>query len=223
VAMASGMMFSKFARPTSRVLFTKKMVILNRDGKPCLMFRMANQRANDVVEASIRLSVLKEEITSERDRMMRLYDLTLIRSQQPLFRLTWIAMHMIDEASPLYGETEESMQEAGMRFIVTFTGIDGTFASTIHARNTYDAVDIVWGGHFADVISRLPEGRMQLDYSLFDTIEPLRPGEARPTTKPIARHEASYEATARRRADAAPMTNGDAAEATVAPDPSTMG
>jgi inward rectifier potassium channel len=194
VAMASGLMFGKFARPTARVMFTKSMVIGNRDGKPCLMFRMANQRANDVVEAAIRVSVIKEEVTAEGERLRRIYDLKLIRSHQPLFLLTWMAMHMIDESSPLYGETEASMTREGMRFIVTFTGIDGTFATTIHARNMYEASDIVWGGRYADVIGSTPDGRVMVDFGRFDTIEPRRPGEALPTTKPAARHEAAYEA-----------------------------
>jgi inward rectifier potassium channel len=204
VAMASGLMFSKFARPTSRVLFTTQMLIANRDGKPHLIFRIGNQRGNDVVEASIRITVGKQEVTAEGDRLRRLHDLKLTRSQQPLFALTWTVMHPIDEASPLYGETEESLRSSNTNFIIIFTGLDGTFASTVHARRLYSADDIVWGGHFADVTSVLPDGRLLLDFQRFDEIEPLRPDEAKPTTKPERRHEASYDRPMRSLGDAAP-------------------
>jgi len=206
VAMASGLMFSKFARPTARVMFTRNMLISSRDGKPCLVFRMANQRSNDVVEAAIRVSLVREEITAEGDRMRRVHDLKMVRNQQPVFLLTWVAMHMIDESSPLYGETEASMKKQGVRFIITFTGIDGTFATTIHARYMYEAGDIVWGGRFVDVISDTPDGRALLDYGKFDTIEPLRPGEAAPVTKPGGSHEAAYE-----RHQSKTSSNGDPA------------
>src|SRR5205814_3376023 len=85
MAMASGLMFSKFARPTARVLFASKMVIAKRDGKPCLLLRVANGRGNDVVEASLRVSVLKEEVTAEGEKMRRFHDLELLRNQPPLF------------------------------------------------------------------------------------------------------------------------------------------
>jgi inward rectifier potassium channel len=208
VAMASGLMFAKFARPTARVMFSDKLLVSNRDGKPYLIIRMANRRGNDLVEASVRLTVGKEEVTAEGDRLRKLYELKLVRSQQPLFILTWTAMHLIDESSPLYGESEASLRNGNSNIIVTFTGLDGTFSTTVHARHLYFSEDVVWGGHFADVTSTLPDGRLQLDYSRFQEIEPLRPGESVPVTKPESRHEASYEATARKWGDASPPPAG---------------
>ena len=137
---------------------------------------MANRRGNELVEASVRLSMGKQEVTAEGDKLRRLYELKLVRSQQPLFVLTWTALHLIDETSPLYGETEESLRSNNINIIVTFTGLDGTFSTTVHARQLYASEDIVWGGHFADVTSTLPDGRLQLDYTQFHEIEPLRLG-----------------------------------------------
>jgi inward rectifier potassium channel len=170
VAMASGLMFSKFARPTARVLFSSKVIVTPRNGKPCLVMRMANGRGNEIVEATLRISVLKPEVTAEGERMRRFHDLVLTRSQTPLFSLTWMVIHVIDEASPLHGETEASLREMNVRFIVTLTGIDSTFAQTVHARTSYFAEDIVWGGRFIDVTSQLPDGRLQVDYTKFNDV-----------------------------------------------------
>jgi inward rectifier potassium channel len=170
VAMASGLMFSKFARPTARVLFSSKVIVTTRNGKPCLVLRMANGRGNEIVEATLRISVLKPEVTAEGERMRRFHDLVLTRSQTPLFSLTWMVIHVIDEASPLHGETEASLREMNVRFIVTLTGIDSTFAQTVHARTSYFAEDIVWGGRFIDVTSQLPDGRLQVDYTKFNDV-----------------------------------------------------
>ena len=170
MAMASGLMFSKFARPTARVLFSEKMIVSTRNGKRCLVLRMANGRGNEIVEATLRISVLKPEVTEEGEKMRRFHDLTLARSQTPLFTITWTVIHVIDEASPLYGETEASLREMNVRFIVTLTGIDSTFAQTIHARTTYFGGDIVWGGRFVDVTSQLPDGQLQVDYTKFNDV-----------------------------------------------------
>lgn len=181
MAMASGLMFSKFARPTARVIFSSKMIVSTRDGKPCLVLRMANGRANnEIIEATLRISVLKPEVTTEGEKMRRFHDLVLVRSQTPLFTLTWLVIHVIDEQSPLFGETDASLHAMSVRFIVTLTGIDGTFAQTVHARTSYFADDVVWGGRFVDVTSQLPDGRLQVDYTKFNdvVVEPRSSVEA---------------------------------------------
>ena len=132
--------------------------------------RMANGRGNEIIEATLRVSVLKPEVTAEGDKMRRFHDLALTRNQTPLFTLSWTAIHEINESSPLFGETEESLREMSVRFIVTLTGIDSTFAQTIHARTSYVAEDIVWGGRFVDVTSQLPDGRLQVDYTKFNDV-----------------------------------------------------
>jgi inward rectifier potassium channel len=170
MAMASGLMFSKFARPTARVLFSSRVIVTTRNGKPCLVMRMANGRGNEIIEATLRVAVLKPEVTAEGEKMRRFHDLVLTRNQTPLFTLTWMVIHEINEASPLFGETEESLREMSVRFIVTLTGIDSTFAQTIHARTSYFAEDIVWGGRFVDVTSQLPDGRLQVDYTKFNQV-----------------------------------------------------
>lgn len=172
MAMASGLMFSKFARPTARVLFSSKVLISTRNGRPCLVLRTANGRGNELVEATLRISVLKPEITAEGERMRRFHDLVLERSQTPLFTLTWTVIHVIDEQSPLYGETEASLHAMNVRFIVTLTGIDSTFSQTVYARTNYYADDVVWGGRFVDVTTLLPDGRLQVDYTKFHDVMP---------------------------------------------------
>ena len=173
VAMATGLMFAKFSRPTARVLFSDKMVVAPRNGRPTLMLRMANERANDIIEASFRVTVLKGEVSSEGEKMRRMYDIALVRGDTPLFTLTFQALHVIDETSPLHGLTSESIAAGEMRFIVTVTGLDATFATTIHARRIYHAEDIVWNARFADVLSNTPEGQLQLDYGKFHDVVPL--------------------------------------------------
>jgi inward rectifier potassium channel len=177
MAMASGLMFSKFARPTARVIFSKQMVVNRRNGKPCLLLRMANGRGNDVVEASLRVAILKSEVTAEGERMRRFHDLHLQRSQTPLFSVTWVVIHEIDERSPLHGETQASLTADRARLIVTFTGIDGTFSQTVHARMFYEAEDIVWDARFVDVIEPLPTGQIRVDYARFHDVEPLPAAE----------------------------------------------
>jgi inward rectifier potassium channel len=170
VAMATGLMFAKFSRPTARVLFSDRMVVATRDGKPTLMLRLANERGNDIIEASFRMTALMAEISAEGERMRRVHDLALVRGDTPLFTLTFQAMHVIDDKSPLHGISPADLAHGEVRFVVTVTGLDATFGATIHARRIYHADDIVWNARFADVLSNGPDGKLVLDLSRFHDV-----------------------------------------------------
>src|SRR5439155_9491677 len=97
LAMATGLAFAKLSRPTARVLFSRVAVIAPRDGVRSLMLRMANERANQILEAQVHLALARTETTAEGERVRRLYDLELVRTRTPLFVLTWTVIHPIDE------------------------------------------------------------------------------------------------------------------------------
>ena len=175
LAMVTGLVFAKFSRPTARVLFSRVAVITRRDGIPCLMFRMANQRGNQIVEARVHAVFARNETTVEGEPLRRLHDLRLLRDQNALFALTWTAVHPITEDSPLYRATAASLAADEVELIVSLTGLDETFSQTVHARHSYIADEIAWGARFVDILSRLPDGRRQVDYSRFHDIMRTEP------------------------------------------------
>lgn len=173
VAMATGLMFARFSRPTARVLFSRVAVITPHNGLPTLMLRVANERRNQILEAQIGLSLLRDEVTMEGLSIRRFYDLKLLRSQTRTFALSWIVMHVIDEDSPLYGATPESLEEVQTDIVVTLTGIDETVSQTVHARHYYITDEILWNMRFVDIFSKKPDGRRVLDFNRFHDVMPL--------------------------------------------------
>jgi inward rectifier potassium channel len=172
VAMATGLMFAKFSRPSARVVFSRNAVITNREGIPTLMFRMANERGNRIVEASVRVVLVRNETTSEGEKLRRFYDLPLTRSQTALFAFTWSAMSPITETSPLFGETTTSLEDSEAELVISLVGIDETLSQTIHARHYYAADDVLFGRRFVDILASLPDGRRSFDYSRFHDLLP---------------------------------------------------
>ncbi len=168
--VVTGLVFAKFARPTARVVFSDRALMTTRDGVPSFVFRMANLRRNQIVEARARVVLARNETTREGDRIRRLHDLPLVRSESPLFALTWMATHRITPDSPLAGATAASLVESNAEIVISLTGIDETLSQTIHARWSYLPHDIVWGGRYADVLTDLPDGRRRVDYSRFHDI-----------------------------------------------------
>lgn len=180
-AVATGLVFAKASRPSASVLFSTPVVITRIDGKPVLQFRAGNARGNDIVEASMRVAALLDEVSAEGDRMRRLHELRLTRARSPIFTLTWSVMHVLDEDSPLAHLTPKNLDDELVSIVVTLTGHDSTYAQTVHARHMYVPDDVRFGHRFVDVLSTLEDGRLLVDYAKFHDTEP-QPADAPVTT-----------------------------------------
>jgi len=172
-AIVTGLMFAKFSRPTARVLFSRVAVVAPFNGIATLMFRAANERRNQILEAQMRMNLVRNEVTTEGQSMRRFYDLKLVRSRTSIFSITWTVMHTIDETSPLYGATTDSLVKVEAEIVITFTGIDETVSQAIHARHSFSAQKILWNMRFVDILSRTPDGKVSIDYDRFHDVVPV--------------------------------------------------
>ncbi len=167
LAVVTGVIYTKFSRPTARLMFSNVAVICPYNGVPHLMLRIANERGNRIADAVASLTLLRLEVSSEGMKMRRFYDLSLLRNKVPFLQLTWTLMHPIDEKSPLYGLTEKQCKEDDTEIILSITGLDETLSQAIHARYSYLADEILFNHMFEDVIGRMEADRIEINYSLF--------------------------------------------------------
>lgn len=167
IALSAGVVFARVSRPTARMMFSDIAVIGPRNGVPSLMFRVANQRSNQIVEARIMVALLRSEHTTEGEEVRRFHDLKLERSRSPVFALSWTVIHAIDADSPLFGVTRESLESGEAMIICSITGIDETFAQQVYARFVYSPHQIRWNARFADIMLRRDDGSQAIDYSRF--------------------------------------------------------
>ena len=175
VAVTTGLTFARFSRPTARVLFSRVVTVSPYDGVPTLSVRLSNSRRNQILEAEVSLTLLRRELTREGQSMRRFYNLALARAHTPVFSLSFTAMHPIDEHSPLYGATPESLAEMAAELLVTVTGLDETMSQTIHARTSYGAEEILFGHKFKDMFGLTESGRPVIDFTVFHEVEPIHP------------------------------------------------
>jgi inward rectifier potassium channel len=173
IAVVTGLIFSKFARPTARVMWSRHIVFIERDGGRQLMFRMANERNNQIVDAQLRLVLARDHISSDGELMRRFYDVPLMRDRSLLFQLSWTAIHHINDDSPLAGMTPDEMRAESMQLICSLTGIDETSAQQVHSRHAYRPDDFVWDQRFADIIGHTEDGGRFIDYAHFDRLVPM--------------------------------------------------
>lgn len=171
VAIATGMAFSRFSRPTARVLFSKNLVISNINGKRTLMFRMGNARHSQIIDAQVKVVMTRPEVTTEGQSMRRIYDLQLVRSSSPLFSLSWTVMHEITPESPLYEMEEKVLMSREINFIISMTGIDDVFSQTIYDRYMYWGDSLLLGKRFVDVMGIESNGEAYIDYNCFHKVK----------------------------------------------------
>jgi len=111
----------------------------------------------------------------------RYYPLTLERPGVVFLPLTWTVVHPIDERSPLYGETPESLSRSRAEFLVLLKGFDETFSTTVQTRTSYTPEEVIWGARFAnaftvDAAERFAGSvrgakKVAVDMRLFDKVE----------------------------------------------------
>lgn len=171
VALNTGLAFAKFSRPSARVIFSHQALIAPYDGVPTLMFRMGNGRSTQIVDASIEVVALKPYTSLEGHSMRRFMPIQLERNHSPVFALTWLVFHKIDEKSPLYGLKAEDLEREQIELFVSFKGIDDVFAQTVHASYRYTAKEIIFGRKYVDIVDVLPDGYRKIHFDRFHDIE----------------------------------------------------
>jgi inward rectifier potassium channel len=176
-AVATGLVFAKFSRSGARVAFSEHPVIGPMDGVPTLMLRVGNERGNQILEATIRISIVRTERLKEGTTFYRMYDLPLARERSPAMARSWTVLHPIAKGSPLWGATPESLELDEVEILVTVVGVDDTSLQPVHARKRYMASDIIWGARHADILREDEAGALVLDLTKFHEIEPTAPIE----------------------------------------------
>lgn len=171
-ALATGLLFTRFSRPPGTLRFTRHAVITRHNGQPTLIFRVANDRGNLIVEAQARVVLMRTETTLEGDLFYRMIDLPLVRDRSLHFTRSWTLMHRIDPGSPLYGLNTADLATQEIEITCSIVGVDNISLQPTHGRYTWDDKAILIGFRMADLLTPLPDGTVEANVAKFDLVEP---------------------------------------------------
>ncbi len=184
-ALSTGLIFTKFARPIGRVAFSNQAVITPMEGVPTLMFRLGNERQNIIVEGTVHVTYSRTITTAEGMHFYKMLDLKLARDRSAAIAKSWTILHHIDETSPLFGATPETLAREEAELIVSLAGMDDTSYQPVYARHTYESQDILWGMRFVDILSEDGENVL-LDLNHFHEVQKTTPTSTFPYPKKSA-------------------------------------
>src|SRR6185295_3289850 len=110
VALATGVIFARFSRPSARIVYSSKAIVAPYRGKTALEFRIANARSSQLIDVEVQAILTKIE-RSGTSTVRRFYELELERNRVVFFPLSWTIVHPITPASPMFGLTHSDLLE----------------------------------------------------------------------------------------------------------------
>jgi len=173
LALATGILFARFSKPTAKIMYSRNAVIAPYRETIAFEFRIANERKNQIIELEAKVLFSRFE-PFDGSASRRYYNLALERNKVAFFPLSWTIVHPIEPNSPLYGLTEQDLRETQAEFLILLTGIDETFSQTVHSRSSYRAEEVIWNARFTDVFERgTRDEELQIDIQRLHNIERL--------------------------------------------------
>jgi inward rectifier potassium channel len=173
-AVLSALLFARFTRPSAKIRFSRNAIIAPYRNGWALMFRLVNLRQHDLSDVRAAVSFARWVEGPDGARRRRFDQLVLERDAVIFMPLHWVVVHPIQEGSPFKGFSMRSLAAADPEVFCMITADDETFAQTVHAKTSYDKIDIVWGARFRDMYLADTE-HVAIDLSRLDefaTVEP---------------------------------------------------
>jgi inward rectifier potassium channel len=175
VALATGVIYARFSRPTSRIAFSDNAVLAPYQAGQALMFRLVNLRKSQLINLSA--TVILSRLEQDNNQVVRrFYPLELERTSVAFFPLSWTVVHVIDSDSPLANYNQDTFMAADSEVLILLTGVDETSFTTIHARSSYKCHEIVWHARFTNMFNPNKGNKLlSIDVRKLSHIEPLEP------------------------------------------------
>jgi inward rectifier potassium channel len=179
MAIVTGLIFIRFSRPVARIIFSQSMVLAPFDGKPALMFRVANLRDQAMAEAEFRLMLIRDEPTVEGPSFRRFYQLPLQFDRLILFPAIITIRHIIDEHSPLHGASLADLERGDSRLSASIVCIDTVIPAPVQSHQSYTWKDIRVNHSFVEVYTTVKDNTFTVDYGRFHDTEPPSDDQSR--------------------------------------------
>lgn len=155
-ALATGLFYARFSKPTAYLKFSENAIIAPYKDGTALMFRIApfkNTTLTDA-EAKVMLGMMVEENGKMTNKF---FSLQLEYEHVTALTLSWTIVHPITDESPVYGFTKEDFENTKGEMLIFIKAFDDMFSNTVVARSSYTFKEIIYGAKFKPMYHRNEE------------------------------------------------------------------
>ena len=164
-ALATGLLYGRFSKPTAKILYSDFALIAPYKGGISFQFRLVNLKKNQLIENEIEVIFSCNEADSSGKIQRHFYPLKLERKQVSLLALSWTVVHPINEDSPVFNQSKADLEKCDAEIMVFLKAFDDTFSQTVHSRTSYKYFEIVWGGTFKPIFGPNEQGITTINIS----------------------------------------------------------
>lgn len=157
-AIATGLIYGRFAKPRSYLIFSDDALISPYRGKTALMFRFVSFKENHVltdVDIRVTLAML---VADNGKSEYKFYTLSLERSKVDSLPMNWTVVHALDEESPLFGMSQNDMKAADLEIYVNIRGFDDVYSNFVLRRTSYTYNEIKFNRKFVPMYRESSDG-----------------------------------------------------------------
>lgn len=158
LAVATGLMYARFSKPTAFLKFSDNALIAPYKDGIALMMRTAPYKNTTLTEAEVKLT-LGMGVEENGIIKNRFFSLELEMEKVNTLTLSWTLVHPITENSPLYGFTKEEFENNKGEVIVFLKAFDDMFSNTVVARTSYLFTEVIYGASFLPIFHRDSENK----------------------------------------------------------------
>ncbi len=146
-AVATGLVYGRFSRPSARILFSNNILVGPHKEGNALMFRIVNRRPNVLMEMEAKV-MLAIDVDEGEEVFRKYFNLKLEASSLHFFPLSWTIIHPINDSSPLSQLNRSDLKAKSAEVLILIKGFDDSFSQQTHIRFSYTHDEFVWGARF---------------------------------------------------------------------------
>lgn len=169
-ALVTGLVYGRFARPQSRIKFSKNALISPYQDGNALMFKMVNTRSGMLLEVETNAMLVSIEKIGEKNQRAY-YSLPLELEKLNFFPLTWTIVHAIKEDSPFMMFTIAELIASKAEIVIQVKAYDETYNQWVYQRHSYSAASIVENAKFNLNFAPDEDGTIELHVDEIDSYE----------------------------------------------------
>lgn len=173
IALITGLLYGRFSKPTSKLAFSKNIILTPFQEDMAMMFKMVNKRDSILLNAHVK-TILIMDRGGEVDQFNKMYfQLELELDKINFFPLTWTVVHRINDTSPMFGMGVDELRQRNAEILVLVEAFDETHSQMITEKRAYGGDQWLDGVSFDRNFLINDEGMLELFIDDLDKVSPL--------------------------------------------------
>ena len=169
----TGLLYGRFSKPKSSILFSENIILREfKEGK-ALMFRLMNNRTSIMIEPEISVTLSITTKSENMDFKREFFQLNLEYDKIKYLPTTWTIVHEIDKESPLFNLSEEEIKKLDAEWYILMQYHEDSFGQKVYQIHSYKTKDLKVNVKFIPSTSFNEEGYTVLNHEALSELEPM--------------------------------------------------